>query len=113
MYTTQEVCAGAVTPIPTTLTGFPALIEARPLNRDSKVENGETRCFLRHLPAADRPLRLKIFRVESHDMYENAGTYAKNTRFSKNCISLIISRLASRLELIQGELKVKAKATML
>ena len=100
-------------PFSSPLTGFPALIEASPLNRDSKVENGETRCLLSHLPAADRPLRLKIFRVESHDMYENAGTYAKNTRFYKNCITMIISWLASRLELSQGELKVKAKATML
>jgi len=46
-------------------------------------------------------------------MYENAGTYAKNTRFSEKLILQIRSRLADRLELSQGELKVKAKATML
>ena len=80
---------------------------------DSKTENGQTRCSICHLAAADRLQRLKVSRVESHDMYENAGTYAKNTRFAEKCITLITSRLAARLELRQGELKVKAKATML
>jgi hypothetical protein len=69
--------------------------------------------FLGHFPAADRPLRLKVIRIESHDVYENAGTYAKNKRFTEKCITMITSRLADRLELCQGELKVQAKATML
>ena len=61
---------------------------------------------------ADQMRDLKTSR-ESHDVYENAGTYAGNTRFDRKCITLITSRLADRLELSQGELKVKAKATML
>jgi hypothetical protein len=114
MYPRQEVCAGAAMPFSSPLTQFPARIEASIIEiRNSKIENGQTRCSLCHLPAADRPPRLKILRVESHDMYENAGTYAKNARFSEKCITLITSRLAARLELSQGELKVKAKATML
>jgi hypothetical protein len=52
-------------------------------------------------------------RFESHDMYEKTGTYARKTRFAEKCIILITSRLVARLELSQGELKVKAKATML
>jgi len=114
MYPRQEVCAGAAMPFSSPLTQFPARIEASIIEiRNSKIENGQTRCSLCHLPAADRLLRLKILRVESHDMYENAGTYAKNTRLAEMCITLITSRLAARLELSQGELKVKAKATML
>jgi hypothetical protein len=46
-------------------------------------------------------------------MYEKARTYAKNTRLAENRITLITGRLFDRLELGQGELKVKAKATML
>jgi hypothetical protein len=79
----------------------------------SKLENGQTHCSLCHLSAADRLPRPKFSRVESHDVYEKAGTYSKNTRFAEKCITLITSRLAHRLELSQGELKVKAKATML
>ena len=46
-------------------------------------------------------------------MYEKKGTYARKTRFAEKCITLITSRLVARLEPSQGELKVKAKATML
>ena len=101
-------------PFSTPLTRFPARIEASIIKiRNSKIENRHARYSLCHLPVADRLLRLKVSRVESHDMYENAETYVKNTRFVGKRIILITSRLASRLELSQGELKVKAKATML
>jgi len=79
----------------------------------SKLENGQTHCSLCHISAADRLVLLNAFRVESHDVYENAGTYAKNAMLAEKCITLITSRLVHRPELSQGELKVKAKATML
>jgi hypothetical protein len=63
--------------------------------------------------AAQRTRRPKTSCAQSHDMYENKGTYSKNSRFSEKVISLITSLLAARLEMSQGKLKVKAKATML
>jgi hypothetical protein len=115
VYTSPEVCVDAAMPFSNPSRDFPPGSNPAPVVEipDSKTENGQTRCSICHLAAADRLQRLKVSRVESHDMYENAETYVKNTRFVGKRIILITSRLASRLELSQGELKVKAKATML
>jgi hypothetical protein len=129
MYTSPVVCAGIAMPFCHPFTEFPALTETIRHHQNSSDEN---RCRFRvsgstsggvdskvyrapRTPraAVERTRRPKTSCAQSHDMYENEGTYAENVRFSEKAISLITSLLAARLEIGQGELKVKAKATML
>jgi len=49
-------------------------------------------------------------RVESHDVYEKTGTYAKKTQKDQKCILMITSWLSSQLRLKareQGETKIE------
>jgi hypothetical protein len=108
---------------------FPARVEATRHHQNSSVQNecrfrGLGKDFrrgrtcgaasrLRHPDGGGANAVTENSRGESHDMYENEGTYSKNSRFSEKVISLITSLLAARLEMSQGKLKVKAKATML
>ena len=82
-------------------------------DRKPRFENRSSDPAGTHRSVGRRYPTLANLRFESHDMYEKTGTYARKTRFAEKCITLITSRLVARLELSQGELKVKAKATML
>ena len=93
-------------------------IEASRLNRKPKLEIRKSiqRAACGALIGGRTFPAIRNLRVESHDMYEKTGTYAKNARFVGKRILLITSWLSSRLNLNggnQGELKLRAKATML